>query len=67
MAVLVALTVGLVWWVVAWAFGLKSFDAFLLTILIVVSAAAYVIARPFVDHLLGRGEPPSEDPAGSGL
>ena len=31
MAVLVALTIGLVWWITAWAFGIKSFDAFLLT------------------------------------
>ena len=64
MAVLVALTVGLVWWVAAWAFGLKSFDAFLLTVLIVVSAAAWVMLKPFLDKLLGRGEAASEDPAG---
>jgi hypothetical protein len=60
MAVLVALTVGLVWWVTAWALGIKSFDAFLLTVLIVVSAAAWVIVKPFVDDLLGRGDARSE-------
>jgi hypothetical protein len=56
--------VGLVWWVAAWAFGLKSFDAFMLTVLIVVSAAAWVMLKPFLDNLLGRGEAASEDPAG---
>jgi len=59
MAVLVALTVGLVWWVSAWAFGIKSFDAFMLTGLIVVIAAAWYVAKPFVQSFLGRGEQPS--------
>ena len=54
MAVLVALTVGLVWWIVAWAFGVKAFDAFLLTALLVISAAAYQLMKPFIDKLLGR-------------
>ena len=64
MAVLVSLTVGLVWWVCAWAFGINSFDAFLLTVLIVVTAAAVVMVKPFVERLLGRTEPATEDPAG---
>jgi hypothetical protein len=63
MAVLVALTVGLVWWVAAWSFGLKSFDAFLLTVLIVVSAATFVIIKPFIDKLLGHEEAASEESA----
>ena len=54
MAVLVALTVGLVWWIVAWAFGIKAFDAFLLTAALVVGAAAFQIVKPFLDQLLGR-------------
>jgi hypothetical protein len=54
MAVLVALTVGLVWWITATAFGIKAFDAFLLTAAIVVGAAAYTIAKPYLDQLLGR-------------
>ena len=54
MAVLVALTVGLVWWITAWAFGVKAFDAFLLTALLVVSAAAYQLMKPFIDQMLGR-------------
>ena len=54
MAVVVALVVGLVWWITAWAFGIKAFDAFLLTALLVVSAAAFQIVKPFLDRMLGR-------------
>ena len=54
MIVLVALTVGLVWWIAAWAFGIKAFDAFLLTTFMVVSAAAYMLIKPFLDQMLGR-------------
>ena len=64
MAVLVALVIGLVFWVVAWSLDFKSFDAFLVTVLIVVCAAAFVMVKPFVDRLLGREPPASEDPAG---
>jgi hypothetical protein len=54
MSVLVALTVGLVWWIAAWAFGIKAFDAFLLTAALVVGAAAWQIMKPFVNQALGR-------------
>ena len=54
MSVLVALTVGLVWWITAWAFGIKAFDAFLLTVALVVSAQAYVMLKPFLHRMLGR-------------
>lgn len=54
MIVLVSLTVGLVWWVAAWALGVKAFDAFLLTTALVVGAAAVRIAMPYVNQLLGR-------------
>jgi hypothetical protein len=54
MAVLVALVVGLVWWICAWAFGIKAVDAFLLTLALVVGAAAFQITKPFLDQLLGR-------------
>ena len=54
MPVLVALLIGLVWWITAWAFGVKAFDAFLLTAALVVGAAAFMIAKPFIDQLLGR-------------
>ena len=54
MVVLVALTVGLVWWIAAWAFGIKAFDAFLLTAALVVGAAAFQLTKPFLDKLRGR-------------
>ena len=65
MAVLVALTVGLVWWITAWAFGIKAFDAFLLTVALVVGAAAFQMVKPFLDQLLGReAAKPEEQGAG---
>jgi len=54
MAVFVALTVGLVWWIAAWAFGIKAFDAFLLTAFVVVAAAAFQMVKPFLNQALGR-------------
>ena len=54
MAVLVALLVGLVWWITAWAFGVKAFDAFLLTLALVIGAAAFQMVKPFLDQMLGR-------------
>ena len=66
MIVLVALTVGLVWWICAWAFGIKAFDAFLLTMFLVVSAAAYTLLKPFIDQLLGR-EAASVEEKGAGF
>jgi hypothetical protein len=65
MAVLVALTVGLVWWIAAWAFGIKAFDAFLLTAALVIGAATFQMVKPFVDRMLGRQVPePEEQGAG---
>ena len=58
MSVLVALTVGLVFWIVAWAFGAKAFDAILVTALLVVSAAALRAVAPFVKKLLRRESAP---------
>ena len=54
MVVLVALTVGLVIWTFAWGLGIKSFDAFLITVLLTVSAAGYRMVKPYLDKLLGR-------------
>jgi hypothetical protein len=53
-AVLVTLTVGLVWWIAAWGLGVKAFDAFLLTTFMVVTAATARIYAPFVRQLLGK-------------
>jgi predicted PurR-regulated permease PerM len=52
MQVLVALTVGLVTWIVLWALGVKAFDSFLITLLLVVSAAAARIADPYIRERL---------------
>jgi hypothetical protein len=61
--VLVALMVGLVFWITAWAFNVKAFDAILVTILLVVSAQAAHMLAPFVRRLLGReAEPGTERP-----
>ena len=54
MVVLVALMVGLVFWITAWAFGMKAFDAILVTAFLVVSAQAAHMLMPFVRKLLGR-------------
>ena len=65
MAVLVTFTIGLIWWVCAWAFGIKAFDAFLLTVFITVVAATYVIVKPYLDKLLRRGPEPLEERGGA--
>jgi hypothetical protein len=65
MVVFIALVVGLVWWICAWAFGIKAFDAFLLTAFLVVSAAAFQMVKPFIDQMLGReAAEPEEQGAG---
>jgi hypothetical protein len=56
MSILIAFTIGMVWWVCAWALGVKSFDAFMVTALIVVIAAGWYVVRPHVQSFLGRGE-----------
>jgi hypothetical protein len=56
--VLVALTVGLVFWIVAWAFGAKAFDAFLVTIFLVVAASAVRMISPAIKQLLRRDTAP---------
>jgi Mn2+/Fe2+ NRAMP family transporter len=51
MGLLLTLITGLVIWVVLWATGAKSLDAILITLLLVVVAAA---ARMLAPHLPGR-------------
>jgi hypothetical protein len=65
MAILVTFTVGLVWWVVAWAFGIKAFDAFLLTVAMTITAAAAVMLAPFVNQLLGKDTPSAGERGGA--
>ncbi len=52
MIVLVTFTVGMVFWVVAWAFGIKAFDAFLVPALLTFMAAGVRLAQPHVQRLL---------------
>jgi hypothetical protein len=61
LGILIALTVGLVFWIVGWSFGIKAFDAFLVTTLLVVTAAAIRLATPFVKQLLGREAAPTTE------
>ena len=61
MTVYVTLVLGLIWWIAAWAFGIKAFDAFLLTVAMVVGADAYTIAKPFLDKMLRRDVPVVEE------
>ena len=49
---LVALTVGLVFWITAWSLGVKAFDAFMVTILITLVAATARVMMPFVNKIL---------------
>ena len=63
MIVYVTLVIGLVWWIAAWAFGIKAFDAFLLTAALVVGAAAYVILKPYIDRIMGREAAPTDQEA----
>jgi hypothetical protein len=64
--VLVALTVGAVFWITAWAFGVKSFDAFMVMALLTVTAAGIRLAAPFARQLMGR-EAPAPDQRGATL
>jgi hypothetical protein len=57
MGVLVTFAVGMVWWITAWGLGIKAFDAFLLTVFMVVVAATIRIYGPFVRQLMGKEDP----------
>ena len=46
MLLLLTTIAGLVIWVVLWAIGVKSFDAFLITIVMVVLAATWQLVSP---------------------
>ncbi len=58
MIVLVTLTTGLVIWIVAWALGIKAFDAFLFTSIITLMAAGVQIAKPHLNRVF-KGSPPA--------
>jgi hypothetical protein len=48
MGVLLTLIAGLVVWVVLWSIGAKSFDAFLITLVMLVIAAAVRLLVPYL-------------------
>ena len=48
MGLLLTTIAGLVVWIVLWAIGVKSFDAFLITITMIVIAATFHVFAPFV-------------------
>ena len=52
MPVLVSLTVGLVIWIVLWAFNVKAIDSFLITIALVLGGVLVRLATPYVRELL---------------
>jgi hypothetical protein len=58
--VLVATTVGLCVWIVAWALGTKPFDGFLLVLLFVLPALTWQVYGPAIKKLLGEPEPPTQ-------
>ena len=53
MFTLIAAVIGLVLWVILWATGAKGFDAFLLTLTLVVLA---VMGQTLFKYLPGRGD-----------
>ena len=59
MGLLLTTTAGLVVWIVLWSIGVKSFDAFLITITMIVLAAT---AHVFAPHLPGKR---SDDESGT--
>ena len=48
MLVVVATTFGLIIWLVLWAIGAKAFDAFMITVLIVLVAATLRMLAPYL-------------------
>ena len=52
MSVLVAFTVGRVWFIAAWSLGVKAFDAFLVTMFSTLIAATAKIMAPAVMKII---------------
>jgi hypothetical protein len=48
MGLLLTLIAGLVVWIVLWAIGVKAFDAFMLTVLMVLVAASVRLISPYL-------------------
>ena len=54
MVVLISFTFGLAFWIGAWSFGWKPWDAFMVALLFLVVATGWWIVRPFIQRMLGR-------------
>jgi len=54
MVILIALFVGMSFWIVAWSLGFGGFDPFLVVVGLVLAAAAYRIAAPYIKQMTGR-------------
>ena len=54
MAVFYMLVVGMTIWIGAWAFGVKAIDSFMVMAALMLGAAAYQMAKPYVLRQLGR-------------
>ena len=52
MQIYVATVIGLVFWIVLWAFDVKAFDSFFLTLAIVLGATVAWMAGPYVRSLI---------------
>jgi hypothetical protein len=61
MVILLSIVAGGVFWVVAWALGIKGFDAFLVFLLIVLLAATWELFKKYLP-----GYRPDPDEPGSG-
>jgi hypothetical protein len=59
MVTLIALGIGLPVWIILWALGAKPFDAFLVTLVIVLPAAGWQVFSPGIKKMLGLSTPPS--------
>jgi hypothetical protein len=55
MGVILTLIAGLMLWVVLWAIGAKAFDAIMLTVLMLVIAAAGHLLAPYLPGNRNRG------------
>ena len=62
MGLYLALITGLVVWILGWALGLKSFDAFLITALIILVAASGRILSIFLPSRQGDDDELGETP-----
>ena len=52
MAILVSAVTGLALWIILWAFDVKAFDGFMLTIAIVLGATTVWMLTPYLKRLL---------------